>query len=213
MDHSPLCSSVHEILQARILEWLAIPFSRGPSWPRDRARVSCIAGSSLPSEPQESLKVSGQSPRCEHGPCIFLHKLGDSCGISQSCLRLPSPTKAEPLPSTLPCIRTMTETLKRIRRELTQRDYFGGRKTDQLNASSSTWLTWEGKSKVRYGHRRPTKPWSVHSEGLRAAPGYPPHSLSLPSITCAVEGKPVFGVWIIKLLTSPSLIQSLNTWT
>ena len=32
------------ILQARILEWVAIPFSRGPSGPRDRTRVSCVAG-------------------------------------------------------------------------------------------------------------------------------------------------------------------------
>ena len=37
-------SSVHGILQARILEWVAIPFSRGSSWPRDRTRVSRIAG-------------------------------------------------------------------------------------------------------------------------------------------------------------------------
>ena len=37
-------SSVHEILQARILEWVAIPFSRGSSWPRDRAYISCIPG-------------------------------------------------------------------------------------------------------------------------------------------------------------------------
>ena len=37
-------SSVHGILQARILEWVAIPFSRGFSWPRDWTQVSCIAG-------------------------------------------------------------------------------------------------------------------------------------------------------------------------
>ena len=36
--------SVHGILQARILEWAAIPFSRGSSWPRDQTRVSCTAG-------------------------------------------------------------------------------------------------------------------------------------------------------------------------
>ena len=36
-------SSVHGILQARILEWVAIPFSRGSSWPRDQTQVSCIA--------------------------------------------------------------------------------------------------------------------------------------------------------------------------
>ena len=34
-DCSPPGSSVHGILQARILEWVAIPFSRGPSQPRD----------------------------------------------------------------------------------------------------------------------------------------------------------------------------------
>ena len=41
---SPPGSSVHGILQARILEWVAIPFSRGASWPRDQTWVSCIAG-------------------------------------------------------------------------------------------------------------------------------------------------------------------------
>ena len=37
-------SSVHGILQARILEWVAIPFSKGSSWPRDWTQVSHIAG-------------------------------------------------------------------------------------------------------------------------------------------------------------------------
>ena len=37
-------SSVHGILQARILEWVAISFSRGSSWPRDWTRVSHLAG-------------------------------------------------------------------------------------------------------------------------------------------------------------------------
>ena len=44
MDCSPLGSSVHGILQARILEWVAIPFSRGSSQPRDQTQASCIAG-------------------------------------------------------------------------------------------------------------------------------------------------------------------------
>ena len=44
MDYSPPGSSVHGILQARILEWVAIPFSRGSSWPRDQILVSCMAG-------------------------------------------------------------------------------------------------------------------------------------------------------------------------
>ena len=40
MDYSPPGSSAHGILQARILEWLAIPFSRGSSQPRGRIQVS-----------------------------------------------------------------------------------------------------------------------------------------------------------------------------
>ena len=43
MDCSPPDSSVQGILQARILEWVAIPFSRGSSWPRAWTRVSCVA--------------------------------------------------------------------------------------------------------------------------------------------------------------------------
>ena len=41
---SPTGSSVHGILQARILEWVAISFSRGSSWPRDQTQVSHTAG-------------------------------------------------------------------------------------------------------------------------------------------------------------------------
>ena len=40
----PMDYSVHGILQARILEWVAIPFSRGSSQPRDQTQVSCTVG-------------------------------------------------------------------------------------------------------------------------------------------------------------------------
>ena len=43
MDYSPPGSSVHEIFQARILEWATISFSRRSSQPRDQTRVSCTA--------------------------------------------------------------------------------------------------------------------------------------------------------------------------
>ena len=43
MDCSLPGSSVHGILQARILEWVAISFSRAPSWPRDQNRISYIS--------------------------------------------------------------------------------------------------------------------------------------------------------------------------
>ena len=40
----PMDYTVHGILQARILEWVAVPFSRGSSQPRDWIQVSFIAG-------------------------------------------------------------------------------------------------------------------------------------------------------------------------
>ena len=43
MDYSPWGSSIHGILQARILEWVAIPFSRGSSQPRDQTHISYIS--------------------------------------------------------------------------------------------------------------------------------------------------------------------------
>ena len=43
MDCSPPGSSVHGILQARILEWVAIFSSRGSSWARDQTRVSSVS--------------------------------------------------------------------------------------------------------------------------------------------------------------------------
>ena len=44
MDCSPPVSFVHEIFQARILEWVAISFSRGSSQLRNRTQVFCTAG-------------------------------------------------------------------------------------------------------------------------------------------------------------------------
>ena len=46
MDCSLPGSSIHRILQARMLEWLAILFFKGFSWPRDQTLVSCLAGRS-----------------------------------------------------------------------------------------------------------------------------------------------------------------------
>ena len=42
MDCGPPGSSVHEILQARILEWVAISSSRGSFQPRDQTSISCL---------------------------------------------------------------------------------------------------------------------------------------------------------------------------
>jgi len=51
VDCSPPGSSVHGILQARILEWVALSFFGGSSRPRDQTRVSCIAGGFFTIEP------------------------------------------------------------------------------------------------------------------------------------------------------------------
>ena len=50
MDYSLPGSSLHGILQARILEWVAISFSRGSSRLRDRTWVSCMQADALTSE-------------------------------------------------------------------------------------------------------------------------------------------------------------------
>ena len=50
MDCSLPGSSVHGILQARMLEWVAIPFSKGYSHPRDQIGISHIAGGFLTTE-------------------------------------------------------------------------------------------------------------------------------------------------------------------
>ena len=54
-----LYSPVHGILQARILEWVTIPFSRGSSQPRDQTQSPALQVDSLPAEPQGKPKNTG----------------------------------------------------------------------------------------------------------------------------------------------------------
>ena len=51
MDYSTPGSSVHGILQARMLEWVAMPFSRASAQSSDQTHISCIAGGFFTSEP------------------------------------------------------------------------------------------------------------------------------------------------------------------
>ena len=60
MDCSPSGPSVHGILQERILQWVAIPFSRGSSWPRDWTWVSSIAGRFLTSLSHQEAQHRGR---------------------------------------------------------------------------------------------------------------------------------------------------------
>ena len=58
----PVDYTVHGILQARILEWVAFPFSRGSSQPRDRPRSPTLQADSLPAEPQGKPKIQKKLP-------------------------------------------------------------------------------------------------------------------------------------------------------
>ena len=60
---------VHGIFQARKLEWVAVPFSRGSSKPRDGTQVSRIAGTFFTSEPPGKPKNTGV------GSLSFLQKI------------------------------------------------------------------------------------------------------------------------------------------
>ena len=57
MDYSPQVSSVPGISQARILEWVAIPFSWGSSQCRDWTRISCMAGRFCPISKEKSINT------------------------------------------------------------------------------------------------------------------------------------------------------------
>ena len=58
MDCSPPGSSVHEIFQGRIMEWVAISFSRGSSWPRDQTWVSCTTSRFFTTQATREAQIS-----------------------------------------------------------------------------------------------------------------------------------------------------------
>ena len=106
MFFSPPDSSVHGISQARILEWLAIPFSREPSRPRDWTPVSQLWADSLPSEPPlKPIKVKW-ALRVEHSSNRFsVFRKGNTREFSL-CLCVFSSIS---FPNPPPCVRTQGE--------------------------------------------------------------------------------------------------------
>ena len=60
MDCSPPGSSVHGILQVRILEWFVMTSSRESSWPRDRTHMSCVSCTAV-----DSLPLSHRGSLCK----------------------------------------------------------------------------------------------------------------------------------------------------
>ena len=86
MDCSPPGSSVHGIVQARILEWVAVPFSRGPSQPRDGtcvSYVSCIG--------RQVFTTSA----IREDPCLYWMMLTWIVPLTKCCLCLDS----QPIPA------------------------------------------------------------------------------------------------------------------
>ena len=70
----PMDYRVHEILQARILEWVAYPFSRGSSQPRDWIQVSCMAGRFFPGELQGKLRFKNHQVGSCKGKTVDFNK-------------------------------------------------------------------------------------------------------------------------------------------
>ena len=72
MDYKPPGSSVHGILQVRILEWVAIPFSKASSNPGIEPKSPALQEDSLPSEPPGELYTAlqnGKTP-CKLQICV-----------------------------------------------------------------------------------------------------------------------------------------------
>ena len=86
MDCSLPGSSVHGILQARIVEWVAISFSKDSSWSRDRTWSSALQVESLP------LSCLG-STRCLNGSCNFPNCFHLGCSSHITSYRISQETK------------------------------------------------------------------------------------------------------------------------
>ena len=63
VDCNLLGFSIHGILQARILEWIAMSFSRGSSRPRDQTGVSCTAGGFFTSRATKEAPLKSKTPQ------------------------------------------------------------------------------------------------------------------------------------------------------
>ena len=79
-DYNPPVSSDHGILQARIVEWVAMPSSRGSSQPRDRTQVSCTEGRFCIDWATRDVPANTGSPHT-HSPVHSPLTVGDFGGI------------------------------------------------------------------------------------------------------------------------------------
>ena len=122
MDCSLPGSSVHGVLQARILEWVATPFSSGSSGPGDQTQVSLIAGRFFtiwatrgaqiltPSHPSRSSQSTELTSLCDtvafHHRQSILHIVVYICqGYSSSSSHLLLPSLCPQVPSLCLCLQ------------------------------------------------------------------------------------------------------------
>ena len=91
MDYSPPGSSVYGILQARILEWVAIPFSRQSSQHRDSTRVSRNAGKFFMVWATREAHGKGLTDLCHKGTWTPKVSCCCCCSGAKSCLTLCDP--------------------------------------------------------------------------------------------------------------------------
>ena len=81
--------SVHGIFQARILDWVVMPSSRGYSWPRDWTQVSCTAGRPFTAEPSGKPNIILLLLRGEKTEIVWVK-------VTHSCLTLCDPMENSP---------------------------------------------------------------------------------------------------------------------
>ena len=86
---TPICYRVHEILQTRILEWVAVPFSRASSQPREQTQISHIAGRFFTS--WATRKLNKQDDNIQ--PCTPFSVLNQSIVPCLVLIVAPWPTK------------------------------------------------------------------------------------------------------------------------
>ena len=103
---SPPGSSVHGILQARTLEWVSVPSSRGSSRPRDGTQVSCMTGGFFTAEPpgkplHRIKRLKTEVPWvgfffCSHHPLYLGGTVGIRAQLTPSSLTVRPPSPPRP---------------------------------------------------------------------------------------------------------------------
>ena len=88
LDGSPPGSSVHWIFQARIMKWVAIPFSRGFSRPRYQIQVSCITGGFFTIWATGGAQIITERPILKYVWKTMAYNKKESCAFKTGLLRI-----------------------------------------------------------------------------------------------------------------------------